>query len=226
MGQKLVEFTLVDPNGVQVQDTGGAVIVCANGSPDKLAVVTTQGGTLATANSPVAIVNGLVKFYVADTVTALDLWGYGPNGEAIAFSGMVPSGPNEIVVNPYGLQVLKVPFSHADQAGDATETDTGLDVPANSLLLGHGTAVIVVDTDAAITVDIGTMGTSNDPNGFIAAASVANAVMLAGAGALSLTTGFPIAKIIGGDSISYTISTGADTASGYLVLTYVLPYAY
>lgn len=223
MGQKLVQFSLVNEDGERIQDAGGKVIVCANGSPDQLAVVTTQGGTLATTNNPVSLTNGLVKFYVADTVTAVDLWGYGPNGEAIGVVGMPIPAPNEIVVTAKGLQVLKVPFSHADQAGDATETDTGLVVPASSVLLGSCTAVEVVDTDTGITVDIGTMGTSNDPNGFIAAASVANAVLLAGAGALIDTSGTKLTKIIGGDGISYTISTGADTASGYLVLGYILP---
>ena len=83
MGQKLVQFSLVDKDGGRIHDAGGAVIVCSAGSPDQLAVVTTQGGTLATTNNPIAIVNGLIKFYVADTVQSVDLFGFAPGGQAI-----------------------------------------------------------------------------------------------------------------------------------------------
>jgi len=223
MGQKLVEFSLVDKDGARIQTAGGAVIVCAAGTPNQLAVVTTSGGTLATSNNPVALTNGNAKFYVADTVASLDLYGFAPGGQPIVINGLVPSGPNEIVIDTgQTAHVAKIPWSVTDQAGDATETDTGLDIPANSILPGTGTAVVIVDIDAAITVDIGTAGTSNDPNGFIAAASTATATAIPATGALSVSTGSPVVKVIGGDSITYTILTAADTATGFLILPYYL----
>jgi hypothetical protein len=38
----------------------------------------------------------------------------------------------------------------------------------------------VITVDATETVDVGTMGTSNDPNGFLAAASLATAGIVRG----------------------------------------------
>lgn len=224
MGQKLVRFTLVDKDGERIQDSGGSFVVCSAGSPDRLAVVTTSGGTLATSNNPITLTNGLAKFYVADTVSSFDLYGTAPGGQAIVEEGMVPSGPNELSIDTgQVVHLLKLPWSVADQLGDATETPFGVDIPDNAVTIGLGCGFLTSVVDAAITIDIGTDGgVSNDPNGFVAAASVANAVYLAGAGALLGAAGSTLAPVLSGATLTYTIATAADTASGFFLMPYFL----
>ncbi len=83
--------------------------------------------------------------------------------------------------------------------------------------------------DATETVDVGTQGTSNDPNGYLALASLATAGLVQGDlvdGSITLGvllyeetgTGVDVAYArraditAGGDPISYTCSAGSDTA--------------
>lgn len=85
-------------------------------------------------------------------------------------------------VTPY-IHTLKVNTASADRClvfpmlfnAGATEVDTGLDLPKFSAV--YDAQVEVVTLDAGETVDIGTLTgeTAADPNGFVAAASVATA---------------------------------------------------
>ena len=94
----------------------------------------------------------------------------------------------------------------------------------------------VITVDATETVDVGTTGTSNDPNGYLAAASLATAGIVRGSladGAVTLgallfeiteaTTAAARARDVtaGGDPISYTCSAGSDTAVFDIVIEYV-----
>lgn len=58
------------------------------------------------------------------------------------------------------------------------ETDTNFTLPTNAIVKDAWLNVITVD--ATETVDVGTAGTSNDPNGFLAAASLATAGLVYG----------------------------------------------
>lgn len=66
---------------------------------------------------------------------------------------------------------------NADVA-DGNETETGWSVPASHVVLD---CLIRVDTeDSGITVDVGTGGTSNDPDGFLDGVSLATAGLVKG----------------------------------------------
>jgi hypothetical protein len=95
----------------------------------------------------------------------------------------------------------------------------------------------VITVDATETVDVGTQGTSNDPNGYLAAASLATAGLVKGIladggvtlGALLFEetgTGADVANArtvditAGGDPISYTCSAGSDTAVFDIIIEY------
>lgn len=116
-----------------------------------------------------------------------------------------------------------------------TETQTGFTLPANAIVKDIFLNVIAVD--ATETVDVGTQGVSNDPNGYLAAASLATAGLVKGIladGAITLGallfeetgTGADVANArtvditAGGDPISYTCSAGSDTAVFDIIIEY------
>lgn len=117
-----------------------------------------------------------------------------------------------------------------------TETQTGFTLPTNAIVKDVFLNVITVD--ATETVDVGTMGTSNDPNGYLAGVSLATAGLVQGSladGAVTLGallfeetgTGVDVANArrpditAGGDPISYTCSAGSDTAVFDIIIDYI-----
>lgn len=115
-----------------------------------------------------------------------------------------------------------------------TETQTGFTLPATAIVKDVWLNVITVD--ATETVDVGTQGTSNDPNGYLAAASLATAGLVYGSLADgAVTRGALLFEITeattaaarmpditaGGDPVSYTCSAGSDTAVFDIIIEYV-----
>ena len=105
------------------------------------------------------------------------------------------------------------------------ELQTGFTFPANVIV--HDVYLFVHTVDATETVDVGTQGTSNDPDGLLDGASLATVGLVKG----SLATGgqargallrvdesgtgilVPEASVaVGGDPVSITTSAGTDTA--------------
>jgi len=239
--------------GAIIQATGGTCYVTKDGSPDKEAL-TDKGG--ASVSNPSALTSGLIEFHVADTVAKVDLFIMAPNGQFVVFKGVVPSGPNEIFIDE-GIreQVAVIPFSQADQAGDNTETDSGIDLPKDALVGPDGAGIFVQDLDAGETIDVGLLASEagGDANGFMALVSVATALAVAAASVVtvggtetyfsSTTLGVLLVDFLAGadaltdvgsnnpkrhrgdgvaQSISWTLSTGADTAAGFIILPYRL----
>ena len=114
-----------------------------------------------------------------------------------------------------------------------TETQTGFTFP--TVAICHSVKLNVITVDATETVDVGTAGTSNDPNGFLAAASLATAGLVKGtldsagqtlgallsvdeSGAGVLVPEDSIA--VGGDPVTYTCSAGSDTAVFDIIIDY------
>ena len=115
-----------------------------------------------------------------------------------------------------------------------SETVTGFTLPASAIVKDVFLNVITVD--ATETVDVGTTGTSNDPNGYLSAASLATAGLVYGSLADgAVTRGALLFEITeattaaarmpditaGGDPVSYTCSAGSDTAVFDIVIEYV-----
>lgn len=117
-----------------------------------------------------------------------------------------------------------------------SETQTGFTFPDTAILVDAYINVITVD--ATETVDIGTQGTSNDPDGILDGVSLATAGLVKGSladgaitrGALLFEesgTGADVAYArttaigVGGDPVSYTCSAGSDTAVFDIILEYI-----
>jgi hypothetical protein len=115
------------------------------------------------------------------------------------------------------------------------ETQTAFTLPATAIV--HDVYLNVITLDATETVDVGTQGTSNDPNGFLSLASIATAGIVKGIladGAVTLGallfeetgTGADVANArtsnitAGGDPISYTCSAGSNDAVFDIIIEY------
>lgn len=236
MGNREWRIQLKDAlTGEAIITAGGVVYVAANGDAQKATLYTAAGASLA---NPITPTRGFINFFAADTVEKVDLYGMAPGGEAFVIKNVAPSGPNEIEIDTGRINhVLVVPFSIADTAA-ATETDTGFDTGTDKLWLP--TPFIKVSTlDDTETIDVGTDGAgSNDPNGFIAAASVATAVVVPAVllnggitlGALFVNQdsanagdGVPATfKDAANENITYTLTAGTDTAEGFIYLPYII----
>ena len=153
---------------------GGAAYVAVAGAPDKIALKNKDGAAIA---NPVALVNGILDFYVADEVASADLFIQSPTGHFVVVKGVTASGPNSIYVDKSRTDTLMViPFSIADTTA-TTETDTGFDLVTNSAVLPLGVGLDVTTLDATQTINVGILSgeSGGDADGFIAAGSVAAA---------------------------------------------------
>jgi hypothetical protein len=130
--------------------------------------------------------------------------------------------------------INKTAVIHCD--AQTAETQTNFTLPTNAIVKDIFLNVITVD--ATQTVDVGTAGTSNDPDGYLDAASLATAGLVKGIlsdGAITLGvllldetgTGADVAYArtvdltAGGDPITYTCSAGSDTAVFDIIIEYV-----
>lgn len=117
-----------------------------------------------------------------------------------------------------------------------SETTTEFSFPAKAIVKDMYLNVITVD--ATETVDVGTAGTSNDPDGFLDGVSLATAGLVKGSlsdGAITLGallreetgTGADVAYAktdciaAGSDPVTYTCSAGSDTAVFDIIIEYV-----
>lgn len=223
--------------GEAIKTAGGKVYVTTAGGTAKLALTDKTGAALT---NPVSINYGIIEFYTADTVPAVDLYGYGPTGHAIMAKNVKPSGDNELFVNTSGLiTTLVIPFNIADTTA-TTETSTGFVIPTGAGVVPMPVSVDVATADSGITIDVGTLSTdSGDADGYIDGISVASATTVKATltngsvtlGALlkvqdSANAGDAVPEAgftMGGKTVTYTLSSGADTAAGFIKLPLALP---
>lgn len=234
---KHYNFQLVDTaTKAAIQTAGGKAYVAVNGDAQKVALFNKDGGSVA---NPVALVNGVVDFYVADAVNKVDLYIQAPSGHFIVTKGMEPSGPNSLFVDKSKAETLMViPFSIADTVAN-TETNTGFVHPTRAAVL-PSPLVEISTLDSGITIDVGTLSTdSGDADGFMDGVSVASAGIAKASAANGATTlgvllfvqdsanagdKAPEANVsMQGKAITYTLSAGADTAEGFILLPVILP---
>lgn len=241
MGYLTHEFRLKDiQTGKAIADSGGKAVVMTAGSPDKATLYDPDNDFAALAN-PITPTRGLYRFAVADTVLSVDIAVQAPGGQFLFLSGVVAQDRTEYAIDlGRKQQVYKLPFSYVDQAGDATETDTGFDLPV--CLLSPWGMVQVTAADASITIDVGLLSSESggDADGIMDGIATDNAVivkptLLASGdtmGALmsvldSANAGddAPESHVVTGaaaKSITYTLLTGANTAKGYIHLPILL----
>jgi hypothetical protein len=232
------EFGLVDHvTRKSIIGAGGKILVCVAGSP-KLATLYNPASNFAAMSQPVSAVRGVFRFAVEDTVQAVDVYGVAPGGQSFQILGMKAQELTEYAVDALRYHhMLVIPF-HPDDYTDAAEKDTGIGVPAGALVLPNP-AVKVTAIDATETIDVGTLSTdSGDADGFLDGVSVATAGLVKGTlanGAITLGQLLwvqdsanagdeaPEAHVSAGKNVSYTLSTGSDTAEGYILLPYMMP---
>lgn len=141
------------------------------------------------------------------------------------------AGSSAVASYSAGRVIRKTAVIHCD--AQTAETTTDFTFP--DLAICHSVYINVKTVDATETVDVGTAGTSNDPNGFLAAASLATAGMVKGTldsagqtlGALMYVDEsgagvlVPEASVaVGGDPVTYTCSVGSDTAVFDIIIEY------
>ena len=146
------------------------------------------------------------------------------------FSGSTASADNSRL-NASTKFVKKTAVIRCD--AQTSETETEFTLPTNAIV--HDVFLNVITVDATETVDVGTTGTSNDPNGYLAAASLATAGLVYGSLADgAVTRGALLFEITeattaaarmpditaGGDPVSYTCSAGSDTAVFDIIIDY------
>ena len=215
-------------DGSPIITSGGKAMVVSAGTAQKVALKDSNG---AAASNPVSITRGQIDFWVASSTQTVDLYIMAPGGQFAVHRGVTASGPNDLFIDTIDRrQVAVIPFYHGDKAGDATETDTGFDLPDQAIVMGRkdGNSLLVKVADAAETIQVGTLSSESggDADGFMtdAATSVGTAgtVMPSADGALvgsdvPYRTDAQTAK-----SISWTLTAGSDTAEGFIFLNYQL----
>ncbi len=216
--------------GVSIAAAGGKVYVSAAGAIAKATLYDSAGAALA---NPLTPTNGRIEFYTADSVSSVDLYVLSPTGHFQIFKAVKSSGDSNLQMDTSQLKTtIVIPVSYADQAGDNTETDTGFALPG---AVQPGVAVDVVTVDATETILFGTLSTaSGDADGFatglsIATAGYIGATLVNGAVTMGAKLFVQDSANAGdavpqqnlteiGHKVSYTLSAGADTFAGYIVL--------
>jgi len=217
-----------------IASVGGFVYVTAADGTAKAALTDKDGASIS---NPLALTNGSFDFYVADTITTVDLYIQSPTGHFIVAKGVKSSGNSSIFVdNGSAHTTVVIPFNIADTTA-AVETSCGFTCIG---AVQPNVAVDVVTVDATETIDVGTDSTdSGDANGFLALADVDVAGYIKGSVlATDATLGaklFVLDSANAGDDapeqdtsqigkeITYTLTAGSDTAAGFIILPMQLP---
>lgn len=226
-------------DGAAIIGAGGFYMVCQPGTAKKQAIYNKAGTQLNATLAFQALNYGVMEFYVPDTVNianGVDIYGIAPDGQFFVKTGVVPSGPEQILIDRgVRAQVALIPFFAGDVTA-ATEKDTGLDLPVNAIISPF-VAARVIAGESGKTIDMGTLSTESggDADGFLAALSVASAVSVAAKSASTNTRGALLGGatldrghvvVSGTQSVSYTLSSGSASAQGVAMLPYYLPYGF
>lgn len=226
-----------NPNGEAITTSGGNAYVTAAGGTAKLALFNKDGTTLA---NPIALTNGKVEFYTADSMVSVDVYGQAPTGHGFVVKGAKPSGNNEIFLSTGNITTLIIPFNIADTTAN-TETDTGFDLPTNALVqpqMGLGVDVATADSGHTILFGMLSSESGGDADGLSLALSLTNVATVPcnfgdsgtalnantfGAltsGYLAGATGWAYNKQYRCDgtakSVSYTLASGTVTGAGFI----------
>ena len=206
--------------GPAVVTAGGKAIVTAAGGQ---AHATLYDKTGAALTNPISLTRGAGDFYTANAVNAVDLFILTAEGHSVQLWNVSSGGLADVVVNRDARnQTLVIPFSVADQLADNTEVDTGLDL-IDGMVMQPFPYIKVVTIDAAETINFGTgeavPADGGDADGFGSAVSVATAGLVADTGSALLNA---VEYIAPADSLTWTLSAGSDTATGYIFLPYRL----
>jgi hypothetical protein len=154
-----------------IDDDSGVYNVLTAGSPSEVTIYSNDKGT--SGSNPGTMTDGIIHFWTASTVTSVDISIYTANGDALFLQSVSPSDHHVEVDVEKLEQNLVIPFG----ASDNSETDTGFTLISPVVI--EDIELKVTAADAAETIDFGLNGsTTDDPDGLIAAASVASATFV------------------------------------------------
>lgn len=155
------------------------VAVMTAGSAALATIYATKEGSAVTDRTLAAGVSsgtdGEIRFWTDASVTSVDISIYTANGEAIYLKSVEPTVTHGVWIDRQQLtHQLVIPIAFNNNS----ETDTEFTIVAGTLI--EDILLSVETVDAGETIDVGTDGTTtNDPNGLIAAASIATAGFVA-----------------------------------------------
>jgi len=121
----------------------------------------------------------------------------------------------ELYLNGYALEKVAVVSLGAAELG-GSETATSFSFPANGAIFLNAW-LNVTDAEAGGTVDVGTQGTSNDPDGLLDGVSLATLGYVGPVSTVGLTNKF----ITGADPVSVTSSGDLNSCSATLYIRYL-----
>ena len=235
---------------ISIDDDSAKLLVLTADAPTAPTIYSDGNGTSVSnaVRTPRSFTNGWVRFWTDPSTTSVDLVLMTASHGAYFFQG-VGYSCHRLDVNPFQRDhLLVLPFGVSDNS----ETDTGIDLPANMLV--KDAFIRVTTTDATETLDVGLLSSESggDADGFLLLCSVATAgfvdpnpvvtggtnidylVHTSGYGALLKQgiAGADAVATVGGfarryhrtdgtaKSVTYTGSSGSDTAAGYIYLQY------
>lgn len=182
--------------GESIITSGGNAIICQNGDAAKETLYDSDGSSLS---NPISLTRGFANFFAGVDVGSVDMYIVAPGGQFVVAKGIVPGGPNEILVDTFAInQCMVIPFSMTDMTAN-TEYDFGVDEPDDAIFLPHP-FVDVTTADATETIDVGTdSNDSGDADGFIDGLSVASQAKVLATIGFTVGTNNTVVDITGGD---------------------------
>lgn len=181
--RKEYDLRLIDLNDParKQMDLDGTYQVLTAGSPVEQTIYANDK-TASAASNPGSISGGQIRFFMDSSVSSVDIVIYTADGDAAFMQGVQPAGSvrNVVIDTNKREQLLVLPLLFNDNV----ETDTGFTLVGPVAI--DDIKLFVTTVDATETIDVGLDGsTNNDPNGLIAAASIATAGYVALGGALN-----------------------------------------
>ena len=231
-----------------IDDDAGVCNVLVAGSPVEVTIYSDAAGQV-TASNPLTFTNGVVSFWTADTVTSVDLSIMTSTGFAAFVTGLEES-QHRVDINPEArTQTLVVPFAPSNNVETDTGFDfpancllspygTHLRVITVDATEDINVGILSSESggDADGFIAIGSVATAGIVNLIpqITGGATIDYVSANFVGALLATSivGADAVATVGGwtpklyrtdgtaKSITYTGSTGSDTAAGYIYFTY------
>lgn len=235
-------------SGKALLGVGGRCLVVAAGLTGKSTLLNPDSSMASLANA-MTLTRGRARFAItgAPLAQSVDIYGVSPGGHFFQAKGVQPGDPTEIPINTIQRQqTMVIPWLGTDFTS-ATETASGLILPAGTLVHPNPALQITVGQSGK-TLDVGMLSSeigSGDANGFLETLSLTTAgtylgklVSTANLGALlhETSTATEVRKFhivpagvaatggaLGYSSISFTFATTQTTCAGYFMVDYTLP---
>lgn len=212
--------------GRPIDDDSGKAFVITPGGGSKATVFSDENATAAT--QPLTFTNGIIRFFTASSVAAVDLTGISSKGYGFFIENLTPSQHRYVIWPEADETALILPYElNATVTGGVV--DTGVDLPDNVLVKD-----VYIDALVAATGGVLNVGVSSGATGFLIAVSVSTTGMKAVDeftsaiwGALITTTAsgygakvkFRRANATSGARLVYQNTTSSSTAgSGFIYM--------